>query len=497
MTQDATCGTTARRSYGRFSFMFAAAVPTWVWVAAVASVLLAIGKRNALREQAARRPSVSSSGFATVAGCAEAVEDLRELVTFLEAPATFERFGATVPKGALLVGPPGTGKTLLARAVAAEAGVPFLSANGSDFVEMYVGVGAKRIRDLYAEARSHTKAIVFIDELDAVARRRASGGAGDTGSNSAFEHENTLIALLTELDGFAPGDQVITIAATNRPEVLDPAVLRPGRIERRIEVPLPDAAARAAILSVHSANKPLAPEVSLSTVALRTAGMSGAELARVCNEAALYAIRTNRAQIDEYCFDAAVELIAVGRPRTSAVVSDRDRRITAWHEAGHATAALMLELVADPIAVSVVPRGSVGGVTWMGASDDKYVSNTQALAQLVVLLAGRVAEEMLLGGSCTQGASNDLERATELATQMTARFGMTERGLVVSAGDDDASRAMVDRLLTDAYRRCGELLETNRSLLAAIAAALCVQDQLSADELVVLRRLHATVTLPA
>jgi cell division protease FtsH len=424
------------------------------------------------------------TGFASVAGCQEALEDLEELVDFLKDPAKYHEFGATNPRGALLVGPPGTGKTLLARSVAAEAGVPFISANGSDFVEMFVGVGAKRIRELYTEARSHRRAIVFIDEIDAVARRRGTDQGFNSGSTA--EHENTLIALLTELDGFA-ASEVITIAATNRPDVLDPAVLRPGRLDRRIEVPVPDRAGREAILQKHVRNKPVDSDVVLATIAARTPGMSGADLARVANEAALTAIRKNQSTVTMECFTEAVELVALGRARPGASQTDRDRRITAWHEAGHALAGLLLEELEDPFAVTVVPRGPAGGVTWMGTPEDLYFTRDTAKAQLVALLAGRAAEEFLLGGSSTQGAASDLESASALATDMVNRYGFTSRGLSVRSKDTSASHRAVDVLLNEAHEQATTLLRENAGLLEAIAQALLERQRLDRDELRALR----------
>lgn len=454
-------------------------MPTWGWVAAGFAALVVFGRVQERRNRSFK-PVGSVTGFSSVAGCAEAIEDLREMVDFLADPGKYQRFGARIPRGALLVGPPGTGKTLLARSVAAEAGVPFISASGSDFVEMFVGVGAKRIRELYAEARSHGRAIVFIDEIDAVARRRG----GDQGINpgATAEHENTLIALLTELDGFA-SSEVITLAATNRPDVLDPAIVRPGRLDRRIEVPVPDRRGREEILAVHVAGKPLADDVDVAAVAARTPGMSGADLSRVVNEAALTAIRLGRDAIDAECFAEAVELVALGRARPGAQITARDRRITAWHEAGHAVAALLLDEAEDPVAVSIIPRGPAGGVTWMGSSDDLYFTRDQAEARLVVMLAGRVAEEILLGGSSTQGASSDLEAASALARNMVDRYGFTGRGLAVSAGDNDESRRAVDALLSLAHRRATDLLRGELALLESVAAALLERDRLDRSDL--------------
>ena len=454
----------------------------WAVAGIVVLALIILGRLNNKRELHVMRDRAAANGFAGVAGCDEAVADLREVVSFLKNPQRFEKLGAKVPRGALLVGPPGTGKTLLARSVAAEAGVPFLSANGSDFVEMYVGVGAKRIRELYKEAREHKQAIVFIDEIDAVARAR-SGSSGGTGNpGSLVEHENTLIALLTELDGFKMSG-IITIAATNRADVLDPALTRPGRLDRRIEVPNPDKLGRVAILNVHVSDKPLDADVDLDLVAERTPGLSGAELSRVCNEAALEAARQERKDLNQDCFDAAVELVALGRPRTSMVVTPRDRRITAWHEAGHAVCGLLLENAQDPVAVSIVPRGAAGGVTWFSGSEDQFVTREQAFEQLVVMMGGRTAEEIHLGGSCTQGASQDLLTATRLASEMVNRYGMSTRGLQVRMEGDEAALDAVDTILVEAHRVATELLHENIALLERVAVLLLDKDKLGRSEL--------------
>ena len=454
----------------------------WAVAGIVVLALIMLGRLNNKRELHVMRDRAAANGFAGVAGCDEAVADLREVVSFLKNPQRFEKLGAKVPRGALLVGPPGTGKTLLARSVAAEAGVPFLSANGSDFVEMYVGVGAKRIRELYKEAREHKQAIVFIDEIDAVARAR-SGSSGGTGNpGSLVEHENTLIALLTELDGFKMSG-IITIAATNRADVLDPALTRPGRLDRRIEVPNPDKLGRVAILNVHVSDKPLDADVDLDLVAERTPGLSGAELSRVCNEAALEAARQERKDLNQDCFDAAVELVALGRPRTSMVVTPRDRRITAWHEAGHAVCGLLLENAQDPVAVSIVPRGAAGGVTWFSGSEDQFVTREQAFEQLVVMMGGRTAEEIHLGGSCTQGASQDLLTATRLASEMVNRYGMSTRGLQVRMEGDEAALDAVDTILVEAHRVATELLHENIALLERVAVLLLDKDKLGRSEL--------------
>jgi cell division protease FtsH len=458
------------------------------WAIAIAVVLglLFLGRRNERRARVASKKALSGLGFDTVAGCEEAVDDLREIVEFLRTPERFERLGATVPKGAVLVGPPGTGKTLLARAVAAEAEVPFIAASATDFVEMYVGVGAKRVRELYERARSEGPAIVFIDEIDAIARARSMNDRENGTPGGPIEHENTLIALLTELDGFNTSN-VITLAATNRPDVLDPALTRPGRLERRIEVPLPDQTGRTKILAVHAAAKPLDPSVDLAAVSRRTPGFSGADLSRVCNEAALEAVRRNLPSIDQASFDAAVELVAMGRPRFSAVISEKDRKITAWHEAGHALCGLVQPAAANPVAVSITPRGPAAGVTWFEATDQVFVSKEAAFAQLVVALGGRAAEEKLMGGSCTQGAQGDLAMATDLAAKMVASYGfgssLIARSPSYLSGHDEYTRAESERLLHDAHTAATAILDTYADALESIAAALLERDRLSAAEL--------------
>jgi cell division protease FtsH len=450
----------------------------WMIAAAVFAALVAFGRFQERRARTAPYKAARGSaptGFAAVAGCDEAVEDLREVVEILRNPERFSRLGATPPRGALLVGPPGTGKTLLARAVAQEANVPFIAASATDFVEMYVGVGAKRVRDLYASARSHGTAIVFIDEIDAVARARSMNDRENGTPGGPIEHENTLIALLTELDGFDRSN-VFTIAATNRPDVLDAALTRPGRLERRVEVPLPDMAGRERILTVHAAKMPLDTDVSLTDVAARTPGFSGADLARVCNEAAIIAARQERDMVAGACFGEAVELLALGRPRLSRQVSAKDRRITAWHEAGHAICAAVLDDAPDPVAVSVVPRGPAAGVTWFASDDALFLSKDAAFAQLVVALGGRAAEEVLLGGSCTQGAAGDLASATSLATQMVASFGMgsslLSRSSKLLTGPDAFTATAAGDLLDRAHTTAKELLATHAAALEQLAATL-------------------------
>jgi cell division protease FtsH len=419
--------------------------------------------------------------FDDVAGCEEAMEDLSEIVEFLKNPERFERLGAKIPRGALLVGPPGTGKTLLARAVAGESKVPFFAMSGSDFVEMYVGVGPARVRELFAKARASEdgKAIVFIDEIDAVARSRAMS----TKQNANDERENTLNALLHELDGFSRSN-VILLAATNRVDILDPAIVRPGRLDRKIQVPNPDRRGREKILAVHVDGKPLAKDVDLAAIARRTPGMSGADLAQIANEAAIEAARRGLKSINAACFSAGVALVAMGRARRSALVTDRDRLITAYHEAGHTVCALAHPDAANPAGVSITPRGHAGGITWMNGTDDQYLARPQASAQLVVALGGRAGEEILLDGEFTQGPSSDLERATQLATVMVTKYGMTRRGLSVRSGEPDvASHDIIEEMLSSALDDARALLERHSALFMAIVNQLLEHDTLEATDL--------------
>lgn len=446
-------------------------------------------RRAKIEEAEAKRHEVDettapATRFTDVAGCVEAVEELREVVDFLQHPERFEKLGAKMPRGALLVGPPGTGKTLLARAVAGEAGVPFFHHAGSDFVELYVGAGAKRIRELYTKANDAKKAIVFIDEIDAIGKRRNSGSVS-TGSND--EQEHTLIALLNELDGFAASG-IFTIAATNRPDVLDPALTRPGRLERKISVPTPDRRGRESILRVHATGKPLARDVDLAAVARRTPGMSGADLASLVNEAALEAVRRRLDRIDGACFEQAVGNISMGRARYSAEVSEQDRTVTAWHEAGHALLARLVPEAANPAAVSIIPRGQAGGVTWMEGVDDAFMTKAAAKARLIVAFGGRAAEERLLGGDCTQGAQADLATATEIASAMVRQFGMTDRGLStrqtgVLSSYDTASDDAVESLLNEAMHVARSILAQHHQKLEALAGELLTRGTLYAHEL--------------
>jgi len=433
--------------------------------------------------------------FADVAGADEAVDQLREMVLFLCEPERFAVVGATRPRGALLVGPPGTGKTLLARAVAGEAGVPFYALAGSDFVETYVGVGARRVRDLFAEARKAERAIIFIDEIDAVGRTRS----GRVTSGAEGERENTLISLLNEMDGFA-GSQIIVLAATNRADILDPALTRPGRLDREVHVPHPDRRGRTEILEVHARSRPVAADVDLVLVARQTPGMSGADLAQVVNDACMEAARRGQELVDASCFQAAVETVAMGRARTSALVTDHDRRITAWHEAGHTLAAALLPDADDPVSVTIVPRGPAGGLTWMSGNDDVFLPKKKALAQLVVAMAGRAAEERLLDGEYTQGAAGDFQGATELATSMVTRYGMTDFGYAqldtetLRVGGQVAARAHehVAALLRDAHATATALLAQHADLLDALATALLLDETLPGTRVREIVAAHST-----
>jgi len=420
---------------------------------------------------------VPTTRFTDVAGHAEAVEDLAEMVDVLRNPEKYRELGARPPRGALLVGPPGTGKTLLARAVAGEAGVPFYAAAGSDFVELYVGVGARRVRDVFERAKKAERAIVFIDEIDAVGRRRSP----HVSSGGDQEMENTLVALLNELDGFA-ATNVLVLAATNRPDVLDPALTRPGRLDRKVHVGLPDESARLGILGVHTRTKRVDPSVDLSVIARRTPGMSGAQLEQVCNEAALLAARRGGPSLTAEDFSAAVEYVLLGRARRSATVAENDRIVAAWHEAGHALVAHRHPHAPSPIAVSITPRGNAGGVTWMSGDDSQILSRQQLRARLAVALAGRAAEERLLAGEHTAGAADDLLRATEIASAMVQRFGMSDFGLAVR-GDSQESDLATDRLLRTAHDEAVAMLEADAATLRRLAEALLEREDLNTEDL--------------
>ena len=433
--------------------------------------------------------------FEDVAGADEEKEELAEVVEFLKNPEKFNKLGARIPKGVLLVGPPGTGKTLLARAVAGEAGVPFFSISGSDFVEMFVGVGASRVRDLFDQAKKNAPCIIFIDEIDAVGRQR---GAGLGGGND--EREQTLNQLLVEMDGFGVNEGVILIAATNRPDVLDPALLRPGRFDRQVVVSYPDVNGREAILKVHARKKPLAPDVKLRTIAKTTAGFTGADLENLLNEAALLAARADKKAITMKEIEEATIKVVVGAEKKSKVMSDKEKKLTAYHEAGHAILFDVLE-TQDPVhEISIIPRGMAGGYTMPLPTEDKsYNSRSEMLEDIVVSLGGRVAEALILDDIST-GASNDIEKATKTARAMVTKYGMTKELGCVNYGSEsgsvflgrdmartqdysEATAAKIDQLVleivNDAYAKAEKLLSENIDKLHEIAAYLIKHEKMS------------------
>jgi cell division protease FtsH len=437
--------------------------------------------------------------FADVAGCEEAKEEVAELVEFLRDPGKFQKLGGRIPRGVLMVGNPGTGKTLLARAIAGEAKVPFFSISGSDFVEMFVGVGAARVRDMFEQAKKHAPCIVFIDEIDAVGRQR---GAGLGGGND--EREQTLNQLLVEMDGFETGAGVIVIAATNRPDVLDPALLRPGRFDRQVVVPLPDIRGREQILMVHMRKVPVAPDVRADVLARGTPGFSGADLANLVNEAALFAARGNKRLVDMEDFERAKDKIIMGAERRSIVMPEEERRNTAYHESGHAVVARLLPKT-DPVhKVTIIPRGRALGVTMQLPEQDRYsMDKERILESIAVLFGGRIAEELFMG-QMTTGASNDFERATEMARNMVMRWGMSEalgpmvygenegevflgRSVTVHKNVSDTTMQRVDaeirRIIDEQYALARRLLEENRDKVEAMAKALLEWETIDADQI--------------
>jgi len=459
--------------------------------------------------------------FADVAGADEAKVELQEIIEFLKDPQKFTRLGGRLPKGALLVGPPGTGKTLLAKAVAGEAGRPFFSMSGSDFVEMFVGVGASRVRDLFEQGKAHAPCIIFIDEIDAVGRHR---GAGLGGGHD--EREQTLNQLLVEMDGFESNEGVILIAATNRPDVLDPALLRPGRFDRQIVVDAPDVRGREGILRVHTRKIPLASDVKLDVLAKGTPGLAGADLANLVNEAAVLAARRNKTLVDMSDFEDAKDKVMLGVERRSLQLSDEDRRLTAYHEAGHSIVSLKVP-GSDPIhKVTIVPRGRALGMMASLPEKDRYGQTKEFLiGRLAISFGGRVAEELVFGpDKVTTGAGNDIEQATNVARRMVTQFGMSERVGMMAVGDKEqeiflgrefASRReisertaeMVDeevkRLLDEAYARARSILSENRELLDRIATALLERETLDNEDITTLLEgrelppMKPTVTPPA
>ena len=439
--------------------------------------------------------------LADVAGCDEAKEEVGELVEFLRDPSRFQKLGGKIPRGVLMVGPPGTGKTLLARAIAGEARVPFFSISGSDFVEMFVGVGASRVRDMFDQAKKHAPCIIFIDEIDAVGRHR---GAGLGGGHD--EREQTLNQLLVEMDGFEGGEGVIVIAATNRPDVLDPALLRPGRFDRQVVVGLPDVKGRAEILKVHMRKLPLDNDIDEMTIARGTPGFSGADLANLCNEAALFAARENAKQVRMEHFDRARDKILMGAERRSMAMSEEEKRNTAYHEAGHAIVGRLVP-EHDPVyKVTIIPRGRALGVTMYLPEGDKYSLSRQGIeSQLCSLYGGRVAEELIFGkDKVTTGASNDIERATKMARNMVTKWGLSDEMGPIAYGEeeeevflgrsvsqskhvsDDTARRIdevVQGILDKAYARTVELLKTNEDKLHVMAEALLQYETIDAHQI--------------
>ena len=439
--------------------------------------------------------------FAQVAGADEEKEELREIVEFLKHSDRFLKLGARIPKGVLLIGPPGTGKTLLAKAVAGEAGVPFFSISGSDFVEMFVGVGASRVRDLFEQAKRNAPAIIFIDEIDAVGRQR---GAGLGGGHD--EREQTLNQLLVEMDGFSANEGVIVLAATNRPDILDRALLRPGRFDRQVTVNYPDVKGREEILKVHAKGKPLAPEVSLATLAKRTPYMTGADLENVMNEAAILAARRNAQTITMTELEEAITRVQVGPEKKSRVITEKDKKLVAFHEAGHAVLAYLLPGCDEVHEVSIIPRGGAGGYTMTMPSEEKhYISGARLRDQIVELLGGHVAERLVLGDVST-GSTSDLSRASDLARSMVTEYGMSEEiGPVYLGGDQEVFvgrdfghtrnyseelAAKVDeqmsKILHTALDRATQLLSENREKLDRVATELMEREKLDKDEFVTL-----------
>jgi cell division protease FtsH len=460
------------------------------------------GNRNVMNFGKSRArmatPDKKKVTFDDVAGADEEKAELAEIVDFLKQPRKYVEMGARIPKGVLLVGPPGTGKTLLAKAIAGEAGVPFFSISGSDFVEMFVGVGASRVRDLFDQAKKNSPCIVFIDEIDAVGRQR---GAGLGGGHD--EREQTLNQLLVEMDGFGVNEGIIMIAATNRPDILDPALLRPGRFDRQIVVGAPDVKGREAILKVHSKNKPLSDEVKLDILAKRTPGFTGADLENLMNESALLAVRRNKKLIGMDELEEAVTRVIAGPEKKSRVISERDRKITAYHEAGHAVVMKLLPN-SDPVhQISIIPRGMAGGYTMHLPDEDRaYTSKSKLEEEIVGLLGGRVAEKLIIGDIST-GAKNDIERATTIARKMVMDFGMSDKlgPIAFGSGHDEVflgrdfgksknfseqTETIIDeevkKLIHDAYDTAQKLLSDNISKLHAVAQALLEKEKLEAED---------------
>ena len=471
-----------------------------VWIFFIRQMQSSGGKAMSFGKSKARLLSESGNQvtFKDVAGIDEAKDELQEIVAFLKDPKKFSRLGGRIPKGVLLIGPPGTGKTLLGRAIAGEAGVPFFSISGSDFVEMFVGVGASRVRDLFLQGKKNAPCIIFIDEIDAVGRHR---GAGLGGGHD--EREQTLNQLLVEMDGFESNEGVILIAATNRPDVLDPALLRPGRFDRQVVVPRPDIKGRAMILDVHARKVPLGDDVKLEVVAKGTPGFSGADLANLVNEAALLAARRNKDQVDMQDLEEAKDKVLMGAERRSLVITEKEKRVTAYHEAGHAVVPLFLP-EADPVhKVSIIPRGRALGVTMFLPQEEKYNQSRSGLETAICgLLAGRVAEELIFG-EITSGASNDIERATHIARKMVCEWGMSDKIGPLAFGEKEAEvflgrdlgharnysettaveiDAEIRRIVQESYEQARQILESHRDGLVRVAEALLELETIDGEE---------------
>jgi cell division protease FtsH len=471
-----------------------------IWIFFMRQMQAGGGKAMSFGKSRARllNDTKNKTTFKDVAGVDEAKEELHEIIEFLKEPQKFSKLGGKIPKGVLLVGPPGTGKTLLARAIAGEANVPFFSISGSDFVEMFVGVGASRVRDLFAEGKKNSPCLIFIDEIDAVGRHR---GAGMGGGHD--EREQTLNQLLVEMDGFENNEGVILIAATNRPDVLDPALLRPGRFDRQVTVGRPDVKGREGILKVHTSTVPLTDEVELKIIARGTPGFTGADLANLVNEAALLAARNDKKAVDMVDFEEAKDKVLMGVERRSMVISEKEKKTTAYHEAGHALVACLLPGT-DPIhKVTIIPRGSALGVTMQLPLDEQHTYQKNYLYNsLAILMGGRCAEEICLG-EMTTGAGNDIERATEMARKMVCEWGMSEkmgpltygskeeqvflgRGMSSDKNFSDETAKLIDQevktLVMGGYNRASELLQNNRSILENLAQALLEKETLNAIE---------------
>ena len=457
--------------------------------------VMSFGKSRAKATQA----SDNKTTFKDVAGLNEEKAELEEVVDFLKNPQKYTKVGARIPKGMILVGPPGTGKTLLARAISGEAGVPFFHISGSDFVEMFVGVGASRVRDLFGEAKKNAPCIIFIDEIDAVARRRGSGLGG-----GHDEREKTLNQILVEVDGFGVNEGIIVMAATNRVDILDPAILRPGRFDRKIYVGRPDVAGREAILKVHARNKPLAEDVDLETVARTTAGFSGADLENLLNEAAINAASKNRGYIKQEDIETAFIKIGIGEEKKSRVISDKEKRITAYHESGHAILFHLLPDVGPVHMVSIIPTGMAGGYTMrLPEKDEMYVTKGKMLQNIMVSLGGRIAEELTFD-DITMGAVQDIKQATATARAMVTQYGMSEKlGLIDYAGSDsdevfigrdwgqakhysESTASLIDeevkKIIDKCYVQAREIIEKNRHVLEASAQLLLTKEKITREE---------------